>query len=173
MDFWETVRGRRSVRKYDPGKEVSEKELRMMLETASEAPSAGNLQPWHFVVVRDASAKEQLAQAALGQTFLTAAPIVVAVCADAARSAQRYGRRGAELYCIQDTAAATTHLLLAATALGLGSCWVGAFREETVTRILGLPGHFRPVALVVLGHRLGSPEPSPKRRRLESIISTL
>jgi nitroreductase len=80
------------------------------------------------------------------------APVVIVVCADPARSAARYSRRGSELYCLQDTAAATENILLGVTALGLGACWVGAFDERAAATVLNLPSHLRPVAMIPIGH---------------------
>jgi nitroreductase len=74
------------------------------------APSAGNVQPWHFYAVRDAHLRQALAAAAFGQSFVAQAPLVIVVCADADRSATRYGDRGRTLYCFQDTAAAITNM---------------------------------------------------------------
>jgi nitroreductase len=171
MGFWELVRRRYSVREYDPDADVPPEQIRSILEAAIEAPSAGNCQPWHFVVVRDLDLREALAKAAYGQGFLAQAPVVIVVCCDPARSAMRYGRRGIGLYSLQDTAAATEHILLAATALGLGSCWVGAFDEAAAARALSLPKHLRPVALVSIGHPAVSSSRYTARRPLEQIVS--
>ncbi|HDO41379.1 MAG TPA: nitroreductase family protein, partial [Candidatus Bathyarchaeota archaeon] len=97
------------------------------------------------------------------------APVVIVVCADESRSSWAYGSRGASLYCIQDTAAATENMLLAACALGLGACWVGAFREDEVKRILKVPGGLRPVAIVPIGYPAERPNPPPKRP-LEEVV---
>ena len=152
MDVFEAMEKRRSVRSFDVGREVAEELVEELLRCACQAPSAGNVQPWRFVVVRDAGLKERLAAAALGQSFVAAAPVVIVVCADLAVHAFAYGRRGVELYAVQDTAAATENLLLCATALGLGACWVGAFREEEVARVLDLAPDVRPLALVPVGY---------------------
>jgi len=80
------------------------------------------------------------------------APVVIVVCADPTRSASRYSGRGSELYCLQDTAAATENILLGVTALGLGACWVGAFDERAATTVLDLPSHLRPVVMIPIGH---------------------
>ncbi|NIP67456.1 nitroreductase family protein, partial [Candidatus Bathyarchaeota archaeon] len=101
--------------------------------------------------------KRSLSQAALNQTFIEEAPVVIVVCVDKDRSGWRYGRRGTDLYCLQDTAAATQNLLLAAHALGFGACWVGAFREEKVKEILKTPDRVRPVAIVPVGHPAEKP----------------
>jgi len=140
------------VRSFDPSGEVSPEAVEELLRCASLAPSAGNVQPWRFYVVRDPEVKRALATAALGQDFVAQAPVVIVVCADLAAHASSYGRRGVELYSIQDTAAAIQNLLLAATAMGLGACWVGAFREEDAARALGLPRDLRPLAIIPVGY---------------------
>jgi nitroreductase len=168
MDVFEAIRGRRSVRRFSSA-DVSDEDLRRILEAAIWAPSAGNLQPWRFVVVRDRGVKEGLARAALNQMFIAEAPVVVVVCADVERSGMYYGDRGRYLYCIQDTAAAIQNMLLAAYALGYGTCWVGAFREEVVREILGLPDNVRPVAIIPIGRPAEKPRP-PARIPLEHVV---
>jgi nitroreductase len=152
MDLWEAIKERRSIRRYVQEHDVSAETVEQLLQAAIAAPSAGNCQPWHFAVVRDPEIKRGLAEAAYGQRFVAQAPVVIVVCADPARSASRYGRRGSELYCLQDTAAATENSLLGVTALGLGACWVGAFDEGAAARVLDLPSHLRPVAMIPIGH---------------------
>lgn len=139
-----------SCRKFAP-EPLDEAKVAFVLDAARWAPSAGNLQPWRFVVVRRAQVRAELARAAHGQEFLASAPVVVVVCAVPAESARVYGSRGATLYCLQDTAAATENLLLAATEVGWAGCWVGAFDEGAVAAILDLEPGVRPVALVPLG----------------------
>jgi nitroreductase len=97
--------------------------------------------------------------------------VVIAVCADPDRSAARYGKRGTNLYCLQDTAAATEHILLAATALGLGGCWVGAFDEAAAARALALPEHLRPVALVSIGYAAVPASRTTDRRSLDEVAT--
>ncbi len=159
MDLREAILTRRSVRAFR-SEPVSEDVLRKLVDLANRAPSAGNLQSREFILVRDAKLREGLARAALDQEFLAQAPAVLVVCANLQRVSSRYGRRGQELYAIQDTAAATENFLLAAHDAGLGAVWVGAFDEAAVARLLGLPAHARPVALVPVGHPAESPEPS-------------
>lgn len=168
MDIFEVIRTRRSIRKYrnDP---VSDEDLRKILDAARWAPSAGNRQSWEFVVVRDPERKVALARAALGQMFITEAPVVIVVGANVQRSSSRYGERGATLYCIQDTAAAIMNLMLAAHALGYGTCWIGAFRDEEVAKVVGFPSHIRPVAIIPLGRPGEKPSPTP-RLPLEEIV---
>jgi len=170
MDFWEVVDKRRSIRRFERDRDVPREAVERLLEAAISAPSAGNMQPWHFFVVREGETKLGLARAAWGQHFVAEAPVVIVVCADPGRSGWRYGRRGKELYCLQDTAAATQNILLAAVALGLGACWVGAFDEEAAARVLNLPSHLRPVAIVPIGYPAESPY-RPARRALKEVTT--
>ena len=167
-NLFEIIKGRRSVRKFKPDP-VPEEELREILEAATCAPSAGNTQEWRFIVVRDPGLKRELAAAAMEQRFLSEAPVVVVVCADLERIRRAYGERGVNVYALQDTAAATQNLLLAAHAKGLGACWVGAFSEVQVREALGLGQMMRPLALVPLGYPAQTPSPRP-RRPLEEVV---
>ena len=168
MDVFEAIRGRRSIRSYR-SEPIPDEDLRKILEAAIEAPSAGNLQPWVFIVVRDHATRRALAEAALGQYWMVEAPVIIAVCANMAVSSRIYGARGRNLYCIQDTAAAIENMLLAAYALGYGTCWVGAFYEEEVREVLRLPESLRPVALITLGKPAEHPV-KPERKPLESVV---
>jgi nitroreductase len=150
---------RYSCRRFAPAP-LSQAELETLLGAATGAPSAGNLQPWRFVVVTSEQLKARLARAA-HQDFVAEAPVVIAVCAVPGESARRYGERGRTLYSLQDTAAATQNIL-AATELGLGGCWVGAFSEPAVVAALALPPEWRPVALVPVGRPM---EEAPQRER--------
>ncbi|MBC7241246.1 MAG: nitroreductase family protein [Anaerolineae bacterium] len=171
MDFWEVIAARHSVREFDPRRDVPAEFIRRILEAAVAAPSAGNRQPWHFFVVREARTRTCLAAAAYGQIFVSQAPVVIVVCAEPDRSAARYGYRGKMLYCLQDTAAATEHILLAATALGLGACWVGAFDEDEVSQCLALSPSLRPVALVPIGYPAHGRPAMRSRRPLSEVVT--
>jgi nitroreductase len=168
MDVFEAIKGRRSIRAYK-AVDVPEETVEKLIDAARWAPSAGNLQPWEFIVVRNPETKRRLAEAALGQSFIEEAPVVIVVCADEERSASGYGVRGRTLYCIQDTAAAIQNIHLAAYALGLGTCWVGAFRENEAKKILDIPDGVRPVAIIPVGFPAESPQPR-SRRPLKQII---
>lgn len=141
---------RRSCRAFR-SEPIPERDLHRLLEAMRMAPSAGNCQPWRFLVVQSKEEREALATAAFGQDFVAEAPIAIVVCTDPARSSARYGSRGRDLYVLQDTAAATENLLIAATALGYGSCWIGAFDESEAARALKLPKELRPVAIIPIG----------------------
>jgi len=165
----EVIKNRRSIRSFkkDP---IPEEYLKLILEAGIWAPSAGNLQPWYFVVVRDPEVKKLLSISALNQTFISQAPVVIVVCALPWVSSSRYGKRGEELYCLQDTAAAIQNMLLAAASLGIGSCWVGAFDEEAVRKILGLNSKVRPVAIIPMGYPAKIPTPPPRRSIKEVVL---
>ncbi|MCW3985384.1 MAG: nitroreductase family protein [Candidatus Bathyarchaeota archaeon] len=115
MDIFETIETRRSIRKYKPGS-ISNKELKMIFEAARLAPSAANRQPWRFVVVRDAERKQALAKAANNQMFLADAAAIVTAIGDPEISERWYEK---------DPKIAVEHMVLAAAALGYGTCWIG------------------------------------------------
>jgi nitroreductase len=163
VDVFEAIKGRRSVRAFRSDEDVSEEIVDGLIDAARWAPSAGNIQPWEFVIVRRSEIKRRLAEAAYDQSFIEEAPVVIVVCADEHRSSKRYGERGKTLFCLQDTAAAIQNILLAAYSLGLGTCWVGAFKEGEASRILSIPPGSRPAALIPLGYP--SEVPSPRSRR--------
>ncbi len=160
---------RRSIRSFKTDS-LPRADLEQLKEALRWAPSAGNRQPWHFYVVLNQNLKNSLAKAAGGQEFLSRAPVVFVICAIPEISAKRYSARGRDLYVYQDTAAAVQNLLLASTALGYGSCWVGAFDEAQVSRIMDLPAGMRPVALVPLGIPGEQPSP-PKRKPIEELFT--
>jgi nitroreductase len=162
-DFWQVLAGRRSVRAFERSQNVSDEQVQQLLQAAIAAPSAGNMQPWFFYVVRDVEVRRRLAQAAWGQGFVAEAPVAIVVCAEPERSARRYGDRGRDLYCLQDTAAATENILLTAVAMGLAACWVGAFDEAAAAQALHLPPTQRPVAILPIGHPAESPARRPRR----------
>ncbi len=161
MDVLEAIRGRRSIRRFksDP---IPEDDLMRILEAATWAPSAGNCQPWEFVIVTDEELKREIARAALAQMWISSAPVVIVVCANIPRTSWRYGERGRTLYCIQDTAAAIQNMLLAAYSLGYGTCWVGAFDEAGVKEVLRIPDNVRPVAIIPIGKPAEAPVAPPR-----------
>jgi len=168
MDVFEAIVSRRSIRAFKPD-QVSEELLDKILEAARWAPSAGNLQAREFILVTDPELKRKLCNAAFGESFIEEAPIDIVVCANERRSAQRYGERGEKLYCIQDASASVQDMLLAAHALGLGACWVGAFQERNVSQTFNLPNGVKPVAIIPLGYPVEHPSTTP-RMRLKDLV---
>ena len=148
MDALEAIMTRRSVRGYT-GAEVSDKDVEALLRAAMTAPSAGNQQPWHFVVIRRRSTMERIMGVHPYAAMLAEAPVCIAVLGDL--SLERH-----EGYWVQDTSAATQNLLLAAHALGLGAVWLGvhplADRQAGLREILGFPDGVRCLSLVAVGH---------------------
>jgi nitroreductase len=157
MDVVEIIRTRRSVRKYRPETIPNEK-LRIIFEAARLAPSAGNRQPWRFVVVRATDRKESLAEAANDQTFLKDAAAIVVAVGDAKVSARWHEK---------DTMIALEHMVLAATSLGYGTCWIGAFNEEVVKKLLKIPEKMKVVALLPIGVPGETPIATPRRNLSE------
>ncbi|NIT04138.1 nitroreductase family protein [Candidatus Saccharibacteria bacterium] len=163
MDLFEAIKKRRTVRRFDSNQAVTDEQVKKLLEAGQWAASAGNLQARFFVVVRDKTIKDKLAEAAVRQIFIAEAPVVVVVCADLARSGAKYGYRARELYAIQDATLAAQNMWLTATALGLAFGWVGAFSGGEVSRILELEEGLRPIAIMPLGYPAESPSPPPRR----------
>lgn len=160
MDVYEAIGRRRSIRKYQPRKVENDK-LDRVLEAGRLAPSAKNLQEWRFVVVRDEGRRKRLAEAAKGQTFVGEAPVVIAACATVTDYVMTCG----QLTYPIDLAIAVDHMTLAATAEGLGTCWIGAFYEEEVKRILKIPPEVRVVALLPIGYPAEEPSARPRKDR--------
>jgi nitroreductase len=140
---------RSSVHQYGD-EPVPDSALQYILDCASTAPSAGNLEAWDVVAVTDEDMRLMLQDAAFGQEHIGQAPLVMVVCANYIRSMSQYGERGI-LYAVQDATIACTYMMLAAHAQNLHSCWTGAFAEEEVRAMLILPQHVRPVALLAIG----------------------
>ena len=154
MDVFEAIKTRRSIRKYrrEP---IPDEKLESIFEAARLAPSAGNRQPWRFVVVQDADRKKALAEAANNQTFLRDAAAIVAAVGDPAVSAEWYEK---------DVMIALEHMVLAATALGCGTCWIGAFDENAVKHLLKVPAKMKIVALLPIGIPDETPAPRPRKK---------
>jgi len=159
MDLLEIIKTRRSVRSFDSSKEVKKKDIDKILEAAIWSPSAGNAQPWKFIVVTNSEIREGLYQASHRQEYVKEAPFSIVVCIDKMRLEARYAQRGAELYSIQDTAAAVQNILLMAHSLGLGTCWIGAFDETQASKTLKLDESLRPVAIIPIGYATEKPVP--------------
>lgn len=155
-------RRRHSIRQFKP-EPVGDDLVRKILEVVQTAPTAGNLQAFEVVVVRDAEKKKGLAAAAYGQRFIAEAPVVLGFLALPLASARRYGQRGVRLYSIQDATIACTYAMLAVTALGLSTTWVGSYDDDEVRAVLKAGADQVPVALLPIGW--GAEEGCPTSRR--------
>jgi nitroreductase len=160
-DFLAFLGARASVREYREDA-VTPQDMDYLLRCASTAPSAGNREAWDVIAVTDPRTRRDLSRAAFQQHHILQAPLILVVCAHLPRSASRYGERGS-LYAVQDATIACTYLMLSAHARGFQSCWTGAFQEEEVRKILGIPREVRPVALLTVGK---GPLPSQRTGRI-------
>jgi len=152
MDALDAIMTRRSVRKFT-GEPVSEADVSTILRAAMAAPSAFNQQRWRFVVVRDPERLAELSEATPYAGSLAGAAAGIVVCGETADE-RTLG------YWVVECSAATENALLAANALGLGAVWLGVAMYEdrvgNVVRILGLPDHISPLAMIALGHPAAS-----------------
>ncbi len=168
MDAMEALMTRRSIRSFQAGEVVAEDDLMAILDAGRMAPSAGNLQPLFFIVVKNSEQKARVRAAAFDQEIISLASLVVAVCVDPERSA-KYGDKGRNYFSSLDAANATENILLAAHALGYGACWVGGFDPKAMREVLGLPEDFRVVSLIPIGKAAAQPE-TPDRRTLKDML---
>lgn len=165
MDIYEAISCRRSVRSFkaDP---VPQEVLDKLLDAARCAPSSLNLQPWKFILIRNADIKHQVVMHCPGQGFIEEAPLLIAACALPTR-----GRLGdEEPSSAADVAVAFAHLSLAATAEGLGTCWITAFDHEPVKEILGVPDTARLVLISPIGYPTDATPRAKHRKTLNEII---
>ncbi len=160
MEFYEVIRQRLSVRAYKPDP-VPDDVLNRILEAGRLAPSAKNFQPWKFIVVKDEKIKQELVPACRNQMFIAQAPIVICACAVLEQAWKGMGGywSAAEV----DVTIALEHIILAAANEGLGTCWIGAFIEEEVRRVLGIPAGVKPVALTPIGYPAQESKPRPRK----------
>ena len=158
MDYYEVTRKRRSIRAYE-NRDVEEDKLKRILEAARIAPSAANIQPWRLIVIRKMEAKQKL-KAAYARAWFWTAPVAICACGI---TSEAWKRSDGKTYLDVDVAIAMDHLILAATAEGLGTCWIGAFDPTEVKRILNLSPEIEPIALTPLGYPAESPQPKPRK----------
>jgi nitroreductase len=142
MEVFEAIQKRRSARAYLPDP-VPEDKLERILEAGRIAPSASNIQPWHFIVVRDEHKREKLAKSGVFARFLSQSPVVIVGCGN---------RKASPKWSIVDTAIAMQNVVLAATGEGLGTYWVGSFKEEEVKELLNIPDEMNVIALLAVGY---------------------
>lgn len=165
MDVYELIKTRRSVRAYQ-NRPIPDDLLERLLEAARWAPSARNLQPWKFVVVRDEQRRRELAKAAHEQLFVGEASAVIAAVTLEPESVMSCE---VPTYPI-DIAIAVDHLTLAAAAEGLGTCWIGAFRQAQVREILGVPETCKVAILMPMGYPADEPPSERSRKSLDELI---
>ena len=189
MDVFETIRRRRSIRNYE-AKEIPEEVVAQLLEVLRLAPSSGNRQPYRFIIVRDKATRTALASAcrwnpgmAKGYGFIADAPLVVVACGFENESITRYYKDGVTYLTTNrmlaqidkdparpylsmmmlDIAVAFDHLDLAATSLGLGTCWIASIDELEVKKVLAVPDDVRVLAVMTIGYTAAWPEARPRK----------
>ena len=161
MDLFEILQNRYSCRAY-LNKDVYDKDIVKMIDYAGFAPSAGNLQPWHVIVVKNKEKRKSLSIASLNQSWMNQAPVHLVVCGNEDYVKKFYKVKG-ELYSKQDCAAFIENILLLATNSGLASCWVGAFDDNMVKRELEIPENIEVYAIITLGYS-NEKKPNVKKR---------
>ena len=164
MDVYEAIRARRSVRAYKD-EPVPDEALARVLEAARLAPSARNRQEWRFIAVTDGGKIAALAEAANGQNFVAEAPVVLAFCA----TKMHVMGCGVDAGVV-DTSIPFSYVTLAAVAEGLGTCWLGAFDQEKVRELLGVPADVLVVGITPLGYPAESPA-ARSRRKFDEVVS--
>jgi nitroreductase len=165
------VKHRGMVRTYktDP---VPEEKIQRLLQYAVRAPSAGNLQPWEFIVVKNPDVRTQLTKAAMNQNAVATAPVTIVTCADIQRMGSQYGARGS-FFSLVDASFASLLILLGAVEQDLGACFIGSYTPEEVAKVLGLPPHVRPVGLITIGYPAERPQkPKNKKIPLSKLVHT-
>lgn len=167
MEFNEVLKARRSVRKYKQTP-IPEDVMKRILMAARYAPSAENIQPWMFIVVRDEEIKREIATYSHGQKFIAEAPVIIVALGNLDESTSIIGGYMPS-YPI-DVAIAVEHIVLAAANEGLGTCWIGDFKEEKICSILNIPEEYHVVALTPIGYPSDEEKPRSGRKSLGDIV---
>ncbi|UCB52640.1 MAG: nitroreductase family protein [Candidatus Zixiibacteriota bacterium] len=164
MNVFDAINTRRSIRSFQD-KPIEEEKLQRVLDAGRLAPSAKNTQEWRYVVVKDAELRRKVAVAANNQYFIAEAPVVIVGCATWADYILSCGQLAHSI----DVAISMDHMSLQAVEEGLGTCWIGAFKEDAVKKILYVPPEMRVVEIMPLGYPKFQPDPKP-RKPLEEIV---
>jgi len=158
MDLYEAIKSRYSARSYQ-NKPVEKEKLDRILDAARLAPSGSNRQPWKFVVVRDAGTRKKLVPVCSNQEFVGQAPVVIAAVGLMPDRIMSCGVPGDPV----DVAIALEHAALAATAEGLGTCWIGSFHQDPIRALLGVPANAKVVEVMTLGYPADHPRPKIRK----------
>ena len=170
MEFFETVTTRRSVRRYKPDP-VPNELINKLIDAARWAPTGGNLQSWLFYVIKNKQMINDIVNTTyIGfdkvtgrpQKWIGSAPVIIVIGADTKQHKARYGRMGSERGTIFEIGACIENILLGATALGLGSCWVVGFDETELAQLVKLPKGVKLLSLVTIGYPQKVPSPPPR-----------
>ncbi|SKC76081.1 nitroreductase family protein [Maledivibacter halophilus] len=160
MNFNDIINERRSVRSYLE-KNVCDSLIYKILEYGHSAPSAGNIQPWEFIIIRDEDRKKKIVDTTYigndsvngkSQDWLLSAPVFIVICGNRHRIEERYGKEAAKSILYLDTSACVENMLLGAVYLGLASCYVSGFRTKELSETLSLPRDYEPIAIIPIGY---------------------
>ncbi len=162
MDFFDVLKARHSIRKFQPAP-VEPRKLEAILAAANAAPSALNLQSYEIYLARGSEAVSAIARATWDQSFVAEAPVVLVFCSHPARAMDRLGEDGARMFALQDATIACSFAMLAATAQNLATVWIGAFDPEGVRRVIGAPESVTPIAILPIGYPAQDPELTTRR----------
>ncbi len=160
MTLIDAVLSRRSIRNFEK-KDIPKEVLYQILEAGRLAPSAANKQPWHFIVVTDEVIKRELSKG-LFSRFIKDAPLTIVGCAHKDRIGGRWS--------MISTAIALQNMVIAAWAQGVGSCWIGAFDEDKVRKLLSIPDRYNVVAVIPFGYPVKIPQPK-RKKSIDKIMS--
>lgn len=171
MEFNKLIDTRRSCRSFT-GEGITKSQLDYILYAAVHAPSACNLQSWHFTAVCDKDNIKSFCPEINGNEWITKSAVIIIVSTDREGVEKRFGERGRDLFSIQDTACAMENILLAAADLGLGGCFIGAFNEEKCRERFNLGERYRPVAIAAIGVPTELP-PMRERKPMEEVVDII
>ena len=169
MDFIELAKKRYSCRNYDI-RPVEQEKIDLILEAGRIAPSAANLQPWHFIVIREKENLEKMGRIYTRDWFMKA-PCVIILCGN---HDQSWKRKDHKDHCDVDVAIATDHMTLQATELGLGTCWICNFDAELCRKLLSLPVNLEPIVILPLGYprdKTDTERHGSQRKAMKEILS--
>ena len=160
MQFKEVIAARRSVRNFIDTN-IEDDKIEYVLECARQAPSWANTQCWRFIVIQKQEMIQEIAKASVINRWLKQAPCIIVACADTTSS----GNKNTLEYYAVDVAIAFEHLILAATDVGLGTCWIGEFNEKKIKEILGIPPRIKVLAMTPIGYPTKNSSPSDKLKK--------
>lgn len=169
MNFFEILKKRKAIRQFFPGKKIPAQDIKKILKVIDFAPSAGNLQSYKVFAICDRGKISRFAEfcSRKNPEFIPSSSLILVFCTDPRAAQERFGERGESLYSLQDATIAVSFAMLAATACGYGTCWVGAFEEEKVKKILRTK--LRPVAALVIGYKAEEPARKPRKPQEEMV----
>jgi len=159
MSVEEVIRSRRSIRRYK-NEPIPKEKLSIILEMARLAPSASNRQPWEFIIVEDENTRKKIAEGCKYGSFLSQCPAIIVGCGDSKISPKWYAL---------DTFISMEHIALTAVEEGLGTCWIGAFDESEIRKLLGIPEYLKVVVLMALGVPDENPEPRSRKALVDFV----